>query len=185
MRNFGFLEKFLIFFGIFVFVFLSFVVVFRREWLDNIFYNPVYIFFYDTDEVFLDEQTEPLLFTVGVAPTVEGEKGVVVLNLESASNITGVELFFEKDESLEITDFVCVSPFECLFSESNENGLTIAAITPINEREEFFPGEVVIGEFNYTGSGKIYFRGEQNSFVSDIQNPEINLLDLTENEFLF
>lgn len=185
MRNFGTLEKFLIFFGVFIFLFLTIVVVFKREWLDNVFSGPIYVFFYDDPYLDSDIATMPSVF-INVLPTgVNEKKGSVFLSLESTSNITGVELFFEKDPSLEITDFTCNPPFECLFFDVKDSEVSFVAFLPLNETEPFEMGDHLLGEFEYTGSGKLYFNSDSGSFISDVQNPEFNVLDLTYREFLF
>lgn len=181
MKNLGNLEKFLLFFGLFTFLFLSFVIVFKREWLDNIFQRPVPYYIFQQEE----NTIERTLVSVDVRPSNLAGKGDIYLNLESSSKLTGVELFFEKDDSLEISNFVCNSPFECLFFDVDENSIDLAVLSPLSDIETFYPGEVLLGTFDYSGNGNLYFRFGNNSFASDIQNPEINILNLDERIFLF
>ena len=179
-------EVFVIILGVFVFIFLSSVVIFRREWLDTIFYGPLPYdsstkdVDYDVD-VDLEEYPE---ISVDIVSDGEG-KGQIFFDLNVASQITGVELYLEKDSSLNISDFVCNQPFECLFFESTASEFSVVAIVPVGLVDYFEPGEIFVGDFSYSGSGSLFLRSDSTSFVSDVEYPEYNILLLSEKEFLF
>ncbi len=181
MKNFSTSEKALIFLGAFVFISLTALVFLKPEWLDNVFFkNPVYV-------IFPEEELEPSIEMskafLDVVVDEQENKASVFLNLDSSFDISGVEIFFDKDETLEILDFVCKEPFECLFKEFSDSEMSFAAIVPVGEVETF-TGDVLVGELEYSGNGNLYFNSPAN-FVSVSQNSELNVLDLSVQEFSF
>lgn len=191
-KNFGWLESLAIIFGLVLFTSLSLLVIFKREWLDDVIYGPVP---YKEFENIFDEETDE----IDTIPIIEIQEPTITLNivadglgqgyasfdLEKDSVITGVELFLEKDGDLELSDFVCKSPFECIFFETTENEVSFTAIIPIGSVEKLPAGELLIGEFNYSGSGNLYLKSDSDSFVSDIEDPELNILDIDNLTFVF
>jgi hypothetical protein len=174
---------------ILLFLSLSLIVLFKREWLDSIFYRSD-----SQEEITMSELSpgESLDYEEKEYPQVNIEisrdangNGQLFLNLNTESNITGVELELRKDESLEITDFTCIEPFECIFFDFTENELNIVAIVPVSIVDPFKPGRILVGEFTYTGSGRLYLDSQSESFVSDSEYPEFNILDSNDREFLF
>jgi hypothetical protein len=160
----------------FLFLSISLIVVFKREWLDNFFFGPTYYV-----EYYYEDEQRPLL-SLDIVPSGDN-KASVILYFESEVSITGAELYLEKDSNLKINDFVCNAPFECLFSDSTDSEFSVAAIVPIGSVEPFAAGQVLLGEIEYSGNGKLYISPSSKSFASDVNNPEANILDLTLREF--
>lgn len=197
-KNFGRFESLAVLFGLFLFTVLSLLVIFKREWLDDMIYGPLP---YDEFENVFDEKPEdderpeeidtiPIIevqepsITLNIVPDGLGQ-GYASFDLEEDSVITGVELFLEKDGNLQLSDFVCSSPFECIFFETTEDEVSLTAIIPIGSVEKLSAGEVEIGEFSYSGRGNLYLKPDSNSFVSDIGDPEFNILDIENLTFVF
>ena len=183
-------ETLAIVFSIAVFVVLSLVVVFRSEWLDSVIYGPEPTAYEADFEPIVDYGEEMPFFEeepyarVIISSVGQGQ-GIVSIDLEKAANVTGLELILEKDEGLQFEeDFVCVEPFECLLFDVSENKVSFFAIVPPTLVDVFEPGEIVVGEFVYSGTGRLYLNSESETFVSTMDEPEFNILDLTETEFL-
>lgn len=174
---------------IIIFVSLSFIVMFRSEWLDSIFYgelpeeaevyepqefeevsNDEFLEYYDTG----DESSHA---------TFEIENGSLYLSLAEPTSVTGIELAFEKDDSLEIEDFVCSDPFECMFFDVFESEVSLLAVISPEAVEEMGAGNVLIGDFEYSGSGNMYINERSETFVSDLENPQVNVWKSSDVEF--
>ncbi len=184
-------ETAVIVFCVIVFLSLSLLVIFKRESLDGIFFGPVSqeeaVVEEDSIDQLFNEQDSDLvgfgtLATLEIVP--EGEKAALYLNLDGESRITGLELFLEKDESLTLGDFVCIEPFECVLFESTESTVSILAVIPPGLVELLPLGRQLVGEFLYTGEGTLYLDLLSKSFVSAMENPDVNILSLQESIFL-
>ena len=171
-------ESILIVFCIFVFVFLSLVVIFRSEWLDSLIYGP------EVDRQ--DVVTEPVIMEEPYATlTIDSVDGsaLVFLSLEKGARITGLELELEKDPSLEIEDFICEEPFDCLFFEATDTEVSVATVIAPS-LIDVFDGDLLVGEFIYSGTGSLFLDPSSTTFVSTTDNPDFNILDLGVAEFL-
>lgn len=176
-------------FCIMVFVFLSFVVVFKSEWLDSVIYGPVSerqdvvmeptVDYEEETPTFLQE--EPYA-SLNIVPGEGSAK--VFLNLEKEGSITGVELVLKRESSLEIEDFICEEPFECLFFAADEPEVSVVAVVPPALVDVNLQGELIVGEFIYSGTGSLFLEADSTAFVSTTENPEFNILKMEDTEFL-
>ncbi len=174
-------------FGVFVFIFLSFLVIFQQDWLDSIFYgsSPTEVEIKEPlpfpDE---PEKDDSSLISLAVFSDIDREgEAYVILETQFDYSVSGLELFLRKDDSLEIGDFVCVEPFECIFFETTPNEFSLTAVVPVESIEPASTKELLVGSFSYTGFGNLYLTTDSDSFVSDVDEPEYNILDLQEYEF--
>lgn len=178
-----------IIFCIFVFVFLSLIVVFKSEWLDNIFYSQSYV---EEDSSATNEfdgvDYNDVLIPVDVSYVdleIIGKngKGSVYLELEEELSLTGLELILEKDEFLEIDGFDCKEPFDCVFYDADEKEFSVFTLVPPTSIELFSEGNLLVGEFIYSGRGNLYLSPNSESFVSTVDQPTFNILNLDSKEF--
>ncbi len=162
-----------------IFIFLSLLVIFKSEFLDELFYGDDYW----PVEHFVEVQSED--FVEGYASfNLVSEEGVFLyLDLEREASITGIELALEKDVGLKIADFVCSDPFVCSFFDISETEVSILALIPPTAVELLPRGKLLVGEFVYSGFGKVYF-SSPDAFVSTVDNPDFNILEVDDFEFL-
>ncbi len=152
-----YLETVLISLGVILFLTISGLLIFQRELVDDFFgrtksnnvVEDVVIVDEDVDfeEVEVDEE---VIEYVGLRL----EDGLLYANFENSYNLAGMEISFQKSEGLEITDFTCSDPFQCLDLKSEEDTITIGITVPVTYEDEL-SGEVELGEFVYTGSGSL------------------------------
>lgn len=181
LKNLSRWEAAAVVFCIFVFVVLSFIVVFRSEWLDSIIYGPVPEHYELATVPEVDYYEEPYA-TIRI--TSEEGQASLFMDLEKEASVTGLELFLEKDEGLELEDFVCNEPFECLFTDFNDTEVSVVAFIQPASVETVPAGELLIGEFTYSGTGSLYLPLVSTTFASTTDEPEFNILDIEETEFL-
>ena len=161
--------------GLAIFLFLSFVVAFKSEWLDNIFKREV------LEEQEISSEGEVLEF-VEVLPYASlrmngsGGKAPLSIDLEKETTLSGLELFLRADKSLDIKDFVCNAPFECALVDIGEESIIVLAVIPPNSVELVSEGELLVGEFEYSGLGNLYLDGSEKTFISTIEEPVVNIL---------
>ncbi len=181
MKNFSRKEMFIVILAVFVFLVLSSIVIFKREWLDNLIFGPAPYeakIELEDDSIGLDTEEEIHLEVPFVSLNIvsDGEGANVVFNLEEELALTGFELVFSKDEGLEISDFSCNSPFECIFVEIEDTKLSASGLIPVTSVEPLQAGQRSVGVINYTGSGTLTLIPEESTIV-DLDFVEYNLLD--------
>jgi hypothetical protein len=185
MNNFNRKEMLIIIFAVFIFIILSSIVIFKREWLDSLFFGPIPYEAVDVDEETFDLETEETVLeipSVSLNIVSDVEKADVVFTLEESLKLTGFELVFSKSSSLEVSDFVCSLPFECIFLETEDQKLSVSAFIPVTSVESLDVGDVVVGSFNFSRDGTLtLIPGE--SMILDVENLEYNLLDVSVLEF--
>lgn len=176
---------------IIVFVFLSFIVVFKSEWLDSVIYGPVSerqeavmepTLDYEEEtaqEEYIEEEPYATLYIAS-----EEGRAPVSLHLEKEGSLTGFELVLEKDPLLNIEEFVCEEPFECLFFDVTNSEVSVIAVVPPASVDINLQGELVMGEFIYSGTGSLFLESDSTTLVSTIENPEFNILKIERTEFL-
>lgn len=175
-------ESIVLYLAIFLFVFLSFLVVFQRDWLDSIIYGPgngdEYL-----EEIFVDDSDlmdiPDYYVSLDVIPQEDGQ-ALVYLNAQEGNNpeIVGIELFLEKEGSLDIEDFVCSENFECLLFEVDGDEIYLAATVPESLLGTMSEESLFVGTISYSGSGNVYNSTQGESFVSDLDVPEENILEI-------
>jgi hypothetical protein len=151
-----------------VFLVFTLLVIFRRELVDNLVFGPLP----KNDNAVIVPIDNSGCITVDVES--RGNIGEIFLDLKDDFAITGVELFFEKPAELEITDFTCIAPFECVFFESDTDAFSVTMMMPISLLQDFSVGKIQIGEFKYFGEGAIHLL--QESFVYEQGDSEMNPL---------
>ncbi len=181
LKNLSRWEATAIVFCIFVFVALSFVVVFRSEWLDSILYGPVPEHYEVATVPEVDYYGDPYA-TLRI--TSDENQALLFLDLEKEASVTGLELTLEKDEELELEDFVCNEPFECLLTDFGDTEVSVVAVIPPASVESVPAGELLVGEFTYSGTGYLLLTSDFSTFASTTDAPEFNILDIEETEFL-
>jgi hypothetical protein len=168
-------EVFGIFLGLFIFLFLSFVVAFKSEWLDSFFNRQVE----DGQELLVEGE---VLEFVEVLPYASlrmngsGGKASLFIDLEEEATISGLELFLRKDTSLVDLRFDCNEPFECAYVDIGEEEVVVLAVIPPNSVEVIPSGELLVGEFTYSGLGKLSLDGSEKTFLSTIDDAVVNIL---------
>jgi hypothetical protein len=178
-----------IIFCITIFVFLSLIVIFKSEWLDSVFYGPPVQEQEEEnglDSLIKEEEggldfLDPVSYAAIDIVSTEG-KASVSLILEKEASITGLELFLQKDESVEVEDFVCNEPFDCMLFEVEGDEVSIVVVIPPTS-VDVMTGEVLVGELLYSGSGNVYLNSLSKTFVSTVENPEVNILHSEEEVF--
>lgn len=180
-------EAFAIVFCMFVFVVLSLIVVFRSDWLDSIFYGSAPQEQEGALEPVIDRDDD-VAELFGVEPYAkieidsEGGEALVSLSLEKEADLTGLELVFEREEALEILDFVCKEPFDCVLFDVSDSQVSILAVIPPASVETIDVGDLLVGELTYSGSGVLYLK--EDTFASTTEDPGSNILDFSYSEFL-
>ena len=175
-------ESIVLYIAIFLFAFLSFLVVFQRDWLDSIIYGPANGDEY-LEEIFVDDSDlmdiPDYYVSLDVIPQEDGQ-ALVYLNAQEGNNpeIVGIELFLEKEVSLDIEDFVCSENFECLLFEVDGDEIYLAATVPENLLGTMSEESLFVGTIYYSGSGNVYNSTQGESFVSDLDVPEENILEI-------
>ncbi len=150
---------------------LTLIVVFKREWVDNLVFGPILQTQENSSEIDVDFN-----ISLDLIPVSSGT-AELYFNLPESMNIAGFELSFVKESSLNVSEFVCAEPFECVPSDFNDTAVSIVGLTPVFFTEAFPFGRLLLGELQYSGSGTLTL--ERESFVSDVLVPEENILDFS------
>jgi hypothetical protein len=165
-------EFFLIVFFSLVLVLLLIVLIFKKDWLDGLIYGTV------SQEMSVDQNVNETRFvedsSLAAFDIISAGDGSasVFLTLNEALTITGFELIFGKDPNLKITDFVCSSPFSCMYFESNDDEVFVSAIIPPGSVKLIAAGQFKVGTFEFSEIGNIFLK--ENSYVFSLEKPEIN-----------
>jgi hypothetical protein len=184
MRNLTKLDTFFVIFVVILFLSFSSIVIFKRDWLDSIFYGESKEELVSLVPSLEDDGLVETPALVDLSISGDGEKASVVLNLEKEFSPTGIELFLLKTDGLVIEEMACEPPFECLFFDVDGNNVSLTAIISADSIETIEPGDVLVGTLTYSGSGSLYLYSDSQSFVADVEDPEFNILNVDEKEFL-